>query len=178
MAVDLSRERNVHTAERDRLIFLATAEIDEAFYEVLDNDRSRLLETAGGFRRAANMYLGFVLSVGLGLILLVRFMLRVSRREGDALAARELVISRQEEFIGLVSHELRTPITSILGYSQVLNGHLSEFSSEEVDEMIGTIADQADHVAGLVDDLLTLFRVDAGHLRLEIEEFCVVDVVR
>jgi signal transduction histidine kinase len=176
-AADISRKENLYTPERDELLVLAMQRIDGAFYAVLDTEASQLLLNAERSQRVANVALAFVLAVGIGLVALVRYMIRISTREGEALASRERVISRQEEFIGLVSHELRTPITSILGYSEVLNGHLDEFPSEEIDEMIGIIADQSNHVSTLVDDLLTLFRADAGQLRLSVSDFSIRDVI-
>jgi signal transduction histidine kinase len=176
-ALEVSREEQSHSPASDDLMVLAIRRIDDAFYAELDSEAKQLLGGAEGSRRVANVSLVFVLAIGAGLVALVRYMIRTSERESDALASRERVIGRQEEFIGLVSHELRTPITSILGYSEVLNGHLDEFPSEEIDEMIGIIADQSNHVSTLVDDLLTLFRADAGQLRLSVSDFSIRDVI-
>ncbi len=170
VALERNREERRHSPASDDLMVLAIHRIDDAFYGVLESEAAQLLDAAEGSRRVARFSLAFVLAIGAGFVALVRYMIRTSVRESDALASRERVISRQEEFIGLVSHELRTPITSILGYSEVLNGHLDDYSTDEVEEMIGIIVDQSHHVSALVDDLLTLFRADAGQLRLSLSD--------
>ncbi len=73
------------------------------------------------------------------------------------------------EFVATVSHELRTPLTSISGYAEMLMGDprvaISK-SAERTDEhrMIEVIDRNSRRLLGLVDDLLTLSRVDSGVL--------------
>ncbi|MFI7588638.1 ATP-binding protein [Spongisporangium articulatum] len=71
------------------------------------------------------------------------------------------------EFVASVSHELRTPLTSICGYAEMLLGDPNlamSPSHEQAPErrMIEVIERNGRRLLGLVDDLLTLSRVDAG----------------
>jgi signal transduction histidine kinase len=72
----------------------------------------------------------------------------------------------KDEFISLASHELRTPLHSIRGFVQLL---LSEKITEPATrrECLTRVAQQADHLRRLVDELLDLSRIEAGLLIVE-----------
>jgi len=63
------------------------------------------------------------------------------------------------EFVATVSHELRTPLTSISGYAELL---LSGDTDPNHHRMIEVIDRNARRLLTLVEDLLTLSRVDSG----------------
>ena len=67
-------------------------------------------------------------------------------------------------FLASVSHELRTPLNAILGFSQLLrsDAHVSQAASDNA----GEIERAGQHLLSLVDDLIDLGRVEAGHLEL------------
>lgn len=78
---------------------------------------------------------------------------------------RELEAERAKtEFVSVVSHELRTPLTSILGYTELLRAR--EFAAAERFELIDIVWKQATHLSTLVEDLLSVSRIDAGRLTL------------
>ncbi len=73
------------------------------------------------------------------------------------------------EFVATVSHELRTPLTSISGYAEMLMGdprvaHSKSANRSDEHRMIEVIDRNSRRLLGLVDDLLTLSRVDSGVL--------------
>jgi signal transduction histidine kinase len=65
------------------------------------------------------------------------------------------------EFVATVSHELRTPLTSISGYAELL---LMSGLEEQQLRMIDVIDRNSRRLLTLVEDLLTLSRVDSGAL--------------
>ncbi len=78
---------------------------------------------------------------------------------------REREIDKMKnEFVSVVSHELRTPLTSILGYTELLLAR--DFPPVERQEFIQTVYDQANQLSKMVDDLLSLSRLDAGQIKL------------
>ena len=80
------------------------------------------------------------------------------------------------EFVADVSHELKTPITSILGYSDTL---LEDDCDEETSKkFLKRISTQANRMAELVSDLLTLSRYDADMIKNRKEEFDLGEVVK
>ena len=70
-------------------------------------------------------------------------------------------------FLASVSHELRTPLNAILGFSQLLrtDPQMSQASSDNA----GEIERAGQHLLSLVDDLIDLGRVEAGHLELSLK---------
>ena len=66
--------------------------------------------------------------------------------------------SMRKEFMADVSHELKTPITSIMGYSDTLIE--SNVPEEMQKEFLSRISAEANRMAELVNDLLTLSRYD------------------
>ena len=68
------------------------------------------------------------------------------------------------EFLGLVSHELRTPLTSIKGSTAAVLGASRPFDPAEIQQFFRIIDQQADHMSGLISDLLDVGRIDTGSL--------------
>ncbi len=72
------------------------------------------------------------------------------------------------EFVSAVSHELRTPLTSIVGYTELLSDEdLSANLTDVQRQLVERIDRNGDRLLHLVEDLLTLARVEDGELTLE-----------
>lgn len=74
----------------------------------------------------------------------------------------------KDQFLSIISHELRTPINAISGFGSVLDdgvaGELTEQQHLYVRRMLGS----ADDLLALVDELLEMSRIQAGHLALDL----------
>ena len=81
------------------------------------------------------------------------------------------------EFLGMVSHELRAPLTSIKGSAVTLLESAEELDSAERHEFFRIIYDQAEHMRGLVGDLLDAGHIKAGTLSVNPESSEVADLV-
>ena len=73
------------------------------------------------------------------------------------------------EFVGMVSHELRAPLTSIKGSATTLLETSSDLDPAEMREFFRIIVDQADHMRGVISDLLDAGRIDSGTLSVSPE---------
>lgn len=73
----------------------------------------------------------------------------------------------KDEFLGMVSHELRTPVTTIFGNAQVLLGRSQRLPDTERG-MVSDIAEDADRLSDIVENLLLLSRLQSG-ARMELE---------
>lgn len=80
------------------------------------------------------------------------------------------LLLEKDELVASVSHELRTPLTAVLGLSHELDETRDSMSGEEIDEVVGLIVDQSQEVADIVEDLLAAARLEAGTLRMRIEQ--------
>jgi two-component system phosphate regulon sensor histidine kinase PhoR len=66
----------------------------------------------------------------------------------------------RREFSANVSHELKTPLTSIYGYAEMLYNGMIEKS--EVDTLLGKIKDEAQRMNTLIQDIITVSKLDEG----------------
>jgi signal transduction histidine kinase len=82
------------------------------------------------------------------------------------IAAKQDVIRSKDQLIAAVSHELRTPLTGVLGFAEMLRDHRGEFSPEDEDAMLQSIAAEASDLNNLVEDLLTAARARMGSLTI------------
>ena len=85
------------------------------------------------------------------------------------LAPLEELDRQRAEFLGLVSHELRTPLAAIKGSAASVLGAGPDLDPAEMREFFRVIDEQADHMRGLVGDLLDVGRIDAGTLSVSPE---------
>jgi two-component system OmpR family sensor kinase len=67
---------------------------------------------------------------------------------------------RKSRFVGDVSHELRSPLTAIRGTAETLLE--GDMPAEEEERFLATIVREADRLARLADDLLTLERIEGA----------------
>lgn len=72
----------------------------------------------------------------------------------------------KSDFLSTVSHELRTPLTSISGYAELLRDEDAGPVTEEQDAMLAVITRNADRLRLLIEDLLTLSRIESNALRM------------
>jgi signal transduction histidine kinase len=80
-----------------------------------------------------------------------------------------------KRFVADASHELRTPISVIRGEADVALS--CDRSPAEYRAALAIVLDESRRLSRLVDDLLNLARADAGHVKLEVEEFYFNDLL-
>ena len=79
------------------------------------------------------------------------------------------------EFLGMVSHELQTPLTSIKGSTAALMDESADLDPAVMRQFHRIIDEQADHMRGLMNELLDVARIETGTLSVAPEP---VDVAR
>ncbi len=143
-----------------------------------------LLFADGGLPRELVMHrLSLVLITGFAVGVLAQ-QRALHRRRGRELQAeveargRELSVHRAEverlrrvdlaksEFVAVAAHEFRSPLAAIIGVLSALRDHDGALTAQHRLELIDGAAAQARRLARLVDDLLTVSRIEDGALRL------------
>ncbi|MCY7407782.1 MAG: PAS domain-containing sensor histidine kinase [Alkalinema sp. CAN_BIN05] len=71
------------------------------------------------------------------------------------------------EFLSNMSHELRTPLTSILGFSSMLKQKIFGELNEKQHVYVQHIHQSGQYLLALINDILDLSKIEAGHLLLE-----------
>jgi PAS domain S-box-containing protein len=80
--------------------------------------------------------------------------------ERQAVERLQEVDSVKDSFVSSVSHELRTPMTSILGYLEMLGEDAYGALTGDQRNAVRRVSANTQRLLGLIDDLLTLSRVD------------------
>lgn len=80
-------------------------------------------------------------------------------------------------FVATISHELRTPMNAVLGYTALLADEIYGPVSALQKDHIGRVRASGYHLLGLIEDLLSYARVEAGHEVVHAEHIVLVDVV-
>lgn len=78
----------------------------------------------------------------------------------------------KSEFLSRMSHDLRTPLNSILGFAQLI-----EAGADEAQDAAEQILKAGSHLLDLINDVLDLARIEAGHLSLSSEPVLVQEAV-
>jgi len=75
----------------------------------------------------------------------------------------------KSEFLSRMSHELRTPLNAILGFAQLLGISRKHPLEERQQKQVAQIVDAGKHLLDLINEVLDLAKIEAGHLSLSIE---------
>jgi len=75
----------------------------------------------------------------------------------------------KDEFLAHTSHELRTPLNSILGFTKLILDGLCKNRDEE-QELLRDVFASAQHLLGIVNDILDIARIEANQMTLHLED--------
>lgn len=89
-----------------------------------------------------------------------------SREMEEQVVSRLRQLDRaKDDFVSTVSHELRTPLTSISGYLELLEDGFAPELTAQQKGMLGVVKRNVDRLRTLIEDLLTLSRVESDAFR-------------
>ncbi|KPL61015.1 sensor histidine kinase [Rossellomorea vietnamensis] len=91
---------------------------------------------------------------------------------------REKIKVTREEWISGISHDLKTPLSSIAGYSKMLESKEYHWSQEEVREFAEIIGSKSAYMKDLLDDLTLTYRIKNGALPIVREKMNITELIR
>jgi signal transduction histidine kinase len=86
----------------------------------------------------------------------------VDRERQHLKETAEAASKAKTDFLAVMSHELRTPLNAIIGYGDLISDGVSGPVTETQQRQLARIKASANHLVGLISEILTLSRVDAG----------------
>ena len=111
---------------------------------------------------------------------------RLRAQEQLEILNRELQMARdravaastaKSSFVANMSHELRTPLNAIIGYTELLAEEAEEAELVEMGQDLARVRSAAAHLLSLINDILDLSKIEAGHLELLVETTSIADLV-
>lgn len=203
-----AEQREFTIGERAALSFRASVyleKLDIAVHKLvskhLDNDLNDIVQkTRDQFTRSIQtlvIFFGFLLAFGVFAIRKYREsaqQMKENRNEHKELefARRALEESRaslsqvnnlsinENDYLAAANHELRTPLTSIIGYIQILKAICAEESerNSEVSKYLDVMERNSEALLEIVDDILTISRIESQQLEDKKEEVNVAEELR
>lgn len=76
----------------------------------------------------------------------------------------------RKEFVANVSHELRTPLTNVRSYAETIRDN-EDIPREMENSFLDIVISETDRMTRIVQDLLTLSRLDSGRSEMKMEPF-------
>jgi signal transduction histidine kinase len=89
----------------------------------------------------------------------------------------EVASQHKSQFLANMSHELRTPLNAILGYTELVLDSIYGDVPERARSVLERVQSNGKHLLGLINDVLDLSKIEAGQLKLSLEDYSIRDVV-
>lgn len=95
----------------------------------------------------------------------------------QALAKEKELGELKSRFVSMASHEFRTPLATILALTETLSAYRHKLPEEQIDQRLGKIKAQINHLKGIMEDVLLLSRmqarrVDFQPIELDLDALC------
>lgn len=92
---------------------------------------------------------------------------QVEKALRSAKEAADLANRAKSQFLATMSHELRTPLAAIIGYAELLEQAVATAPLDELLHDIGRIRTAGAHLLALINDVLDLSKIEAGHMQVK-----------
>ena len=165
-------ERSLHQAY---LLFQTTGNKNEL--SKMERELSRFYQGVGDYRRAFE-FLEHAMATELAMrrdAAMHQMAQQSARAKLDQLTEQsaqfEIASKHKTEFLANMSHELRTPLNAIIGFSEVLIERMFGELNDKQADYLKDIHGSGKHLLSLINDILDLSKIEAGHMELELASF-------
>lgn len=104
------------------------------------------------------------------------------RAEHELVLAKDMAESAyraKSTFLANMSHELRTPLNAVLGFAQLMEQTpYAALGAQRYASYVADILSSGQHLLSLINSLLDLSKIEAGHFRISEEEFELAEVFK
>ena len=92
-------------------------------------------------------------------------------------AAADQANHAKSAFLAMMSHELRTPLNAISGYLEILQMEIPGKLNDGQRDILHRLARSSQHLLGLINQVLSLARIESGHVEYQLINARAADVV-
>ena len=96
----------------------------------------------------------------------------------SAAVAADAANRAKAAFLASMSHELRTPLQAALGFAQLMRAGVYGPVTEQQAEALERVERSQLHLRRLIDDILDFARLEAGHVRVDVEPVALAELVQ
>ena len=86
-------------------------------------------------------------------------------------------LEQRDEFISIASHELKTPVTSLKGFTQILQLKFQKEDNTQAVDLLARMDKQVDKLTKLIIDLLDATKIENRQLKFTLEDFDMNELV-
>ena len=102
---------------------------------------------------------------------------KMAKENQETAAAERQARQAESRFLAKMSHELRTPLNAIIGFSDFIIHMGEKLPREKTIEYSKDVKSTANHLLGVINDILDLAQVESGQLKLQEVKLNLVDLV-
>ncbi len=95
----------------------------------------------------------------------------------EALDKEKQLNEIKSRFVSMASHEFRTPLSAVLSSAALLSKYTKDDEQEKRDKHIGRIKDSVKHLNDILEDFLSLGKLDEGRISADPHEFNLEEMV-
>lgn len=96
----------------------------------------------------------------------------------ESRAQAQIASQHKSQFLANMSHELRTPLNSVLGFTEMLSDGVYGDLPDRAKRALAKVESNGRHLLGLINDVLDLSKIEAGHLSLSLDEYSISEVIQ
>ena len=93
----------------------------------------------------------------------------------EAKAESERANRAKSAFLANMSHEIRTPLNAVIGLTHLMRREVTE---DRMNRRLSQVADSAQHLLGVINDILDISKIEAEKLSLENSDFSTEQLIR
>jgi PAS domain S-box-containing protein len=179
---DFPVEVSLSHYRRDDEIFVIAFIIDITFRKQIEKNmrqQQEELEKVTSDIRRLNM--GLEAKVEERTVILKEALMKLeqSQRElSEALDKERELHEIKSRFVSMASHEFRTPLSTVLSSASLLSKYTGADDQEKRDKHINRIKESVKHLNDILEDFLSLGKLDEGKVQAHFAEFNLEDLVR